>query len=178
MQKKCALLFILFWENTVHSVMFGSFSTSLMCSSYSTSLHQTYCALTSTHDSHWTVSVTGSDCIDEVPTASHTTVPPSASLRTPLKVSLVLSPSLTVTISIPVKTVPVIRTTDAADPLGVNRQPIITAVPFSSPTHWKVAFPPSTTVASCGGLVIVSWARPEQRTSHEALLNGYARTEV
>ena len=101
------------------------------------------------YDSHWTVSVAGSDVTeDEEPTATHTNVAPSASLRTPLKVSIVLSPSLTVTIFIPVKLVPVIRTIDVADPLGVNRQPNITATPFSSPMHWKVAFPPSTIIAS------------------------------
>ena len=100
-------------------------------------------------DSHWTVSIAGSDVReDKEPTATHSNVAPSASLRTPLKVSIVLSPSLTVTISIPVKLVPVIRTIDANDPLGKNRQPNITAIPFSSPMHWKVAFPPSTTVAS------------------------------
>ena len=93
-------------------------------------------------NSHWTASVAGSDVrIDDI-------VPPSASLRTPLKVSIVLSPSLTVTISIPVKLVPVIRVTGTDDPVGVNRQPIDNGVPFSSAVHWKAALSPSMMVAS------------------------------
>ena len=101
------------------------------------------------YDSRWTVSVAGADVTkDEEPTATHTTVPPSASLRTPLKVSIVLGQPLTVTISIPVKVVPVVRATSDDDPLGVNRQPTVNGDPFSSPMHWKVALPPSTTVVS------------------------------
>ena len=85
---------------------------------------------------------------DQTPGATHTTIPPSASLRTPLKVSIVLRPSLTVTISIPVKLVPVVRATSDDDPLEMNRQPTITGDPFSSPMHWKVALLPSKMVES------------------------------
>ena len=77
--------------------------------------------------------------------ATHTTVPPFASLRTPLKVSVVLGPPLTVTISIPVKVVPVASATSDDDPLEVNRQPTVTGDPLSSAVQLKVALFPSVT---------------------------------
>lgn len=73
--------------------------------------------------SHCTLRIAGSDSTRSVPTAMHVTVPPFASLRTPLKVTTVLSSPVTVIVSIPVKIVSLFRVTGVNDPLGVNRQP-------------------------------------------------------
>ena len=100
---------------------------------------------TSCH-SHCTVRIAG---LDVRPLATHTTVPPSASLRTPLKVSRVLSPPLTVTISIPVKVVPDNRGIADDDPLGVNDQPTSNDdPPLSSAVHVKETSSPSATAVS------------------------------
>ena len=71
------------------------------------------------------------------------------SVRTPLKVSIVLSPPLTVTISIPVKVVPDNRGIADDDPLGVNDQPTSNDdPPLSSAVHVKETSSPSATAVS------------------------------
>ena len=94
--------------------------------------------------SHCTVRFTG---VDLAPLAIHCTTPPFASLRTPLKVSVVLGTPLTVTISIPVKVVPVDRPTCDDEPLGVNPQPTVIGDPLSSAVQLNVVSSPSTTAA-------------------------------
>ena len=98
------------------------------------------------------------------PSAKHTTVAPSTSRCTPLKVSCVRS-LLIVTTATPDNWLPVM--TAIRDlPLGAKSQPNNSAIPFSSAAHWKVAFPPSTTVASWGWVRNVTWARPVSMASH------------
>ena len=87
--------------------------------------------------------------LDITPLAAHNTFPPLASLRTPLKVSIVLSPPLTVTISIPVKLVAVRRGISADEPLGVKNQPTVTGDPLlSSAVQVKETSSPSATAVS------------------------------